>query len=551
MRERFRLSENLLIGIILTTVTLAVYWQVVRFEFVNFDDDHYVENNPAVQAGLNSVTIRWALTTNYQANWHPLTWMSLMLDSDIARMASWLLDLSLGKNNSGFYHLTNLLFHVANTLLLFIVLKLMTGRHWPSAFVSALFAVHPLHVESVAWISERKDVLSTLFWLLTMYAYWLYTRSPGRKSYAWVIVAFVLGLMSKPMLVSLPIVLLLLDVWPLGRLRSNGMNLRVLLIEKWPMFVLTAISCVLTIWAQRSGGAMGEFKDYPFGVRLANAAVSYVAYLGKMIWPANLSVLYLHPGTKLPMWQVVLSAIELIVATFLAVRTVRTRPYVTVGWLWYLITLIPVIGLVQVGMQAMADRYTYVPLIGIFIIIAWGVPDLLGVERGRASRSRLIALGAAGCAVTVALAAAAYQVVGTWQNSIALFTQALRVDPANSLAYNNIGNALLERGDVEKAVKYFRLAIKFHPEYIDVHYNLGNALYTQGKIKEAIAQYKYVIKRCPDHVSARNNLGSVYANQGLYDLAIAQYKSVLKIDPENQRAKRNLNNALKAKAGEI
>jgi hypothetical protein len=273
--------------------------------------------------------------------------------------------------------------------------------------------------------------------------------------------------------------------------------------------------------------------------------------LWKMIWPSNLAVLYLHPGTTLPVWEVALSALGLVCATVFAIRAARTRPYVTVGWLWYLITLIPVIGLVQVGKQAMADRYTYVPLIGIFIVMAWGAPDLVGVREDRPSRGKSIALGIAGCAVVGLLALAAYPVVGVWRDSITLFTQALKVDPTNSLAYNNIGNALLDQGDADGAVEYLHKALKYHPEYTDAQYNLANAYREQGRADAAIAQYKRVIRGCPNHPKAHNNLGSMYAEQGNYDQAIAEYEAALKIDPHSQSARTNLEDVRRAKAGEL
>jgi tetratricopeptide (TPR) repeat protein len=322
-----------------------------------------------------------------------------------------------------------------------------------------------------------------------------------------------------------------------------------LILEKVPLFVLAAISCVATVWAQRSGGAVATVADYPLGVRLANAAVAYFAYLWKMIWPSNLTMLYLHPGRTLPVWSVVLSALGLVGITIVAIRALRKRPYVSVGWLWYLITLVPVIGLVQVGKQAMADRYTYIPLIGIFIIIAWGALDLLGLREDRPSRGRSIALGVVGCAIVAALAVAAYPVVGVWRNSITLFQQALKVDPTNSLAYNNIGNTLLEQGDADGAVEYMRKALKYHPEYTDAQYNLANAFYAQGKIPESIAQYKVVIRGCPRYPRAHNNLGSIYALQGKYDQAIAEFEAALKIDPASESTRRNLERARQAKEG--
>ncbi len=544
-------SADAQFGLLLVVLVFAVFLQTARFDFVNFDDDVYVENNPAVQAGLNRQTILWALTTNYQANWHPLTWISLMADTEAAKAASWLFDISLGRHNSGFYHLSNVFIHAANTVLLFVVFNTMTGAFWRSAFVAALFAMHPLHVESVAWISERKDVLSTLFWLLTMLAYMRYARDANLRNYGIMLVIYILGLMAKPMLVSLPIILCLLDLWPLKRITFNSGRVSKAIVplikEKIPLFALAAASCAVTLWAQKSGGAVARLDVYPLGVRLANALVSYVAYLIKTAWPANLSVLYLHPGRNLPVWQVVCCGVLLLAATTWAIRSVCSRQYVTVGWLWYLITLIPVIGLVQVGKQAMADRYTYVPLIGIFVVLAWGLPDLLAASDTSPVRFRRTLLSLAAIGVVLILAFTSYRAVGVWRDSISLFSQALKVDPTNALAYNNLGNALVDIGEFSRAIYCYRKALKYRPEYADARYNLAEAYRQAGDVDKAIAEYKRVIRMYPNYIKARNNLGSVYALQRKYDLAIAQFKAVLKIDPENEGARKNLKNALRAK----
>ncbi|MDH7601032.1 MAG: tetratricopeptide repeat protein [Armatimonadota bacterium] len=551
LRNSLRCRE-VRVGVVLLGLVLVVFLQTAGFDFVNFDDDVYVENNPAVQAGLNRQTVLWALTTNYQANWHPLTWISLMVDTEAAKLAGWLFDLSLGRSNSGFYHLSNVLFHAANTVLLFVVLNAMTGALWKSAFVAALFGVHPLHIESVAWISERKDVLSTLFWLFTMLAYVRYARTGTRKDYWAVLILYAVGLTAKPMLVSLPIVLCLLDLWPLRRLQLERQGAcgaaAPLLKEKSPLFVLAAASCVVTLWAQKSGGAVARLDVYPFGVRLANAFVSYAAYLLKTVWPANLSVLYLHPGRNLPIWQVLCSGIFLFLATAAAVRLARSRQYATVGWFWYLVTLIPVIGLVQVGKQAMADRYTYVPIIGIFILVAWGVPEVLAVRSDRVERLSRLCLSAAAVVVVLVMVLTSYRAVGVWRSSISLFTQALKVDPTNALAYNNLGNALVDLGEFSRAIDCYHKALRYRPEYADARYNLAEAYRQSGAIDKAITEYKRVIAMYPRYIKARNNLGSVYALQGKYDLAIEQFRAVLRIDPQNASARSNLKNVLRAKA---
>ena len=544
-------STDFRLGLALVVLVLAVFGQTTGFEFVNFDDDVYVQNNPAVQLGLNRQTLLWALTTNYQANWHPLTWVSLMLDTDVAKIAGWLFDISLGRENSGFYHLSNVLLHAANTVLLFVVFNAMTGMRWRSAFVAALFAVHPLHIESVAWISERKDVLSTFFWLLTMLAYVSYSQRTDTRSYWSVVALYCLGLMSKPMLVSLPIILILLDVWPFRRTNRVGecgwkfmlWSLR----GKALLFALSAVSCGITLWAQRSGGAIAKLEAYPFGVRFANAFVSYVKYLAKTVWPGELSVLYLHPGSSLPTWQVVCAGAFLVLATAVAISLVKSRSYVTVGWLWFVITLIPVIGLVQVGKQAMADRYTYVPLIGVFLLVGWAVPDLLRLGATSTGRWKQITVSIAAIATICTFAVVSYRSVGVWRNSVTLFTQALKVDPTNSLAYNNLGNALVDLGEFSKAIECYHKALKYHPEYADARYNLAEAYRQAGDVDKAIAEYKRVIQMYPKYLKARNNLGSIYALQGKYDLAIAQFEEVLKVDPHNESARNNLVNARRAK----
>ncbi len=377
------MRREILICLFLVLATLTVYWQVGNYEFVNFDDDKYIIENFHVQKGLTRDSVIWAFTATHVSNWHPLTWLSHMLDFQL-----------YGLNPSG-HHLTNVFFHLVNTLLLFLVLKLMTGALWRSGLVAALFAVHPLHVESVVWVAERKDVLSTLFWMLTLWAYLGYTKRPGVKRYLVILLAFALGLMAKPMLVTLPFVLLLLDYWPLKRIELGqsaiglpaasqpstiankpGAQAFRLLLEKTPMFVLAAVSSVVTFIVQKSGGAVGALETYPFKIRMANALLSYVIYLKKMIWPQNLAVFYPHPGQSLPMWQAAGAGLLLVVVSIAVIRAGRRYPYLPVGWLWYVGTLVPVIGLVQVGDQAMADRYTYVSLIGLFIVVAWGVPDV-------------------------------------------------------------------------------------------------------------------------------------------------------------------------------
>ena len=352
-------KQLIAIYLFLTAASLLAYWQVIQCDFINFDDPAYVTENIHIRHGITMAAIRWAFTTGYAANWHPLTWMSHMLDVQLFGL------------NPRWHHLTNLLFHIGNTLLLFFVFHRMTKAPWQSAFVAALFALHPFHVESVAWVAERKDVLSAFFWMLTMAAYIYYVERPSLLRYSAVLVFFIFGLMAKPMLVTLPFVLLLLDYWPLRRLQGAGSGqgipqsfaFRPLLLEKLPLFALAALSCIVTYIVHREGGAVRSFEAFSPGVRIANAVVCYVIYAGKAIWPNDLAVFYPHPGAW-PLWQVMGAVLLFGVITLTVIRTAKRFPYLTFGWLWFAVTLVPVIGIVQVGRQAMADRYTYIPLIG-------------------------------------------------------------------------------------------------------------------------------------------------------------------------------------------
>ena len=490
-----------------------------------------------------------------------------------------MLDCQLFGLKPGRHHLVNLFFHVTNTLLLFLILHRMTKALWQSAFVAGLFALHPLHVESVAWVAERKDVLSTLFWMLTMGAYVYYEECPGYKRYLFVLVFFVLGLMSKPMLVTLPFVLLLLDYWPLKRLnlaksgartdaattqpasrakkkrksqqqakkdtvqakgtvesRAVWQEIRVLLKEKIPFFVVTILFCFVTVYAQHR--VVKPMELYPLASRIANALISYVSYIGKMLWPVKLSVFYPYVGFALLSWQAVSAVLVLAGTTYMTIRTVRRFPYLIVGWLWYLGTLAPVIGLVQVGLQSMADRYTYVPLIGIFIMIAWGVPDLLNRWR-----YRRIALATVAVGILLALIVITYVQIGFWRNNIALYEHAIRVTSENSWAQNNLGYALALQGKREEAIVRFQKAISINNP-ADAHYNLGIMLASKGKLDEAINQFRESISISPGYAKAHNNLGNALLYQGKIDEAIASYREALRLNPDYTLAQENLKNAL-------
>ena len=497
----FALNNKYLICFMLAIVTLAVYWQVGNSAFVNYDDPTYVTDNQDVRAGLTAESVTWAFSTTHGGNWHPLTWLSHMLDCQI-----------YGLNPRG-HHYTNLLFHILNTILLLLVLQKMTGALWKSALVAALFALHPLHVESVAWVAERKDVLSTFFWMLTVGVYVLYVENPGVKKYLLTILLFALGLMAKPMLVTLPFVLLLLDYWPLGRFQikklgtaqsSDGTSPKdtrnekrkspkgpakdavrskkntesgyrwslalPLIWEKIPLFVIAVASSIVTFFAQQSGGAVRSLEALPFTVRISNALVAYISYIGKTIWPFHLAVFYPHPG-MLAGWKIAGACLLLLSISFMAIRALRLYPYFTVGWLWYLGTLVPVIGLVQIGSQAMADRYTYVPLIGIFIIIAWGIFDLAAGWRYRKEGVAVVS-----ASLLLILMVMTWFQLQHWSNSITLFKHAINVTENNLTAHYNLGLALVKNARMDEAIDHFTRALQINPDNANSHKNLGNAM---------------------------------------------------------------------------
>jgi len=431
----------------LTITTIIVYWQVRTYDFINCDDNLYVIENPSVFSGLTFKNVIWAFTDAHAGNWHPVTWLSHMLDCQVFGL------------NPGRHHLTNLFFHIANTLLLFLILRMMTGALWQSGFVAALFALHPLHVESVAWIAERKDVLSTFFWMLTMYSYVRYVRAPGLERYWPVLLFFILGLMAKPMLVTLPFVLLLLDYWPLGRFNAGASHKNTsavagLIREKIPLFVFVAASCSITFFVQKSSGAVRSLEDFSFTVRLANALVSYGGYLAKMVWPHSLAIFYPHPGMPSAL-KIAGACLMLIGISYVAVKTASKHPYMIVGWLWYVGTLVPVIGLVQVGPQAMADRYTYIPLIGIFIMIAWGIPEAVA-----SWRQKRVCLPVLGIGAVILLSALTWGQAAYWKNSHTLFKHAISVTEKNYTIHYNLGIALFDQGGKTEAITHFAEATR-------------------------------------------------------------------------------------------
>lgn len=526
-RMAFDVRRGLLINLVLAVATLGAYWQVGQCGYVHFDDG-YVTENPIVRAGLTLKGLAWAATTNYASNWYPLTWLSHMLDYQL-----------FGPDAVA-HHFVNVLFHIANALLLFAVMKRATGAVWQSAFVAALFAFHPLRVESVAWVAERKDVLSTCLWLLTMQAYVRYAEDPGRRRYLLTLGFFALGLMSKPMLVTLPFVLLLLDFWPLGRTRwavaavepKSKTEIGQLLLEKMPFVFLAAVSCRLTWWAQQAGGAMWT-GSLPIKVRVANALVSYGRYVQMTIWPANLAVIY--PYRPVWEWWQFAGAILLVVGvTVLAIRLVRRHPYFAVGWFWYLGTLVPVIGLVQVGRQSMADRYTYVPCIGLFIAATWAV----SVATSHRKLLRTSAATATAVFLVVCLVLTHRQ-VRYWKNSETLFRRALEVTQDNALAHSNLASILTKQNRLDEATYHFQEAVRLEPEDGDAHNNLAATLAVQGRNEEAIAQFYEASLLRPNQADIRVNLGNLLISQGRLLEARQQFVAAVRLKPDDAEARRS------------
>ena len=626
------MGRTLLICAVIAVLTLIVYGQMIDHGFVSFDDDDYITDNPVVRRVLTLEGLVWAFASPHVYNWHPLTWLSHMADVQLFGL------------NAGGHHLMGLLLHTVNALLLFFVLRSMTGALWQSGLVAALFALHPLHVESVAWAAERKDLLSTLFWLLTLGFYLRYVKHPGIRR-AWpVCLCYAAGLMTKQMAVTLPFVLLLMDYWPLGRLsptatphptgipdreavsveriKKSGKRpphtagkdkpipllwsrIGPLIWEKLPLFVIAAGASAMIFLIQTQTGIVKSAVEFPFSARLGNALVTSVAYLFKTVYPLHLAIFYPHPGTTLPLWQAAGAALLLAAITVSVLCS--AKPYLAVGWFWYLGTLVPVVGLVQVGVQGMADRYTYVPLIGIFIMAAWGITDLAARWR---SRNAVLAVAAAGA--LVALSILTWLQVGTWRNNITLYSHAVQVTAGNYWAEYNMGLALMAEDRDDEAFSHFQEAIRLQPGYADAYLNIGViqakqgrlddatanfgrvlalrprhreallnlslALIRQGKVVEAASRlgelrqvkpddpeawfltgvlqgkgenpsaaesaYREAIHLRPDYAEAHTNLGILLARQGRLDGAIGHFREALRIMPDNREAKRNLDAAL-------
>ena len=501
------------VGLILAT--LAVYWQVASFDFINYDDPVYVSQNAHAQSGLTLASVKWAFTSVVDGNWIPVTLLSHILDAQLFGM------------RSGMHHLVNVGFHALSALLLFLSLRRATGALGLSAFVAFVFALHPLHVGSVAWVAERKDVLSTFFWFLALYAYVRYTERPGLGRYLAVAAPFCLGLLSKPMLVTFPFTLWLLDLWPLGRPqwpRTIG--------EKLPLIALSAGASVVTYVVQGSAGFVAAI---PLGMRIENVFVSYLIYIGQMFWPTRLAVYYPYPPS-IEALQAVVAFVVLLTISVVAMRAWRTRPYLAVGWFWYLGTLVPVIGLVQVGSQAHADRYMYIPMVGLSIMLAWGAADV--ATKWPRTKPVLAAAAAVSCAACLALA---WREAAYWRNSETLFERALEVTQNNSVAENNLGLHLTTVGRNPDAIPHFEAALEINPNYADAHNNLGFVLsQIPERIPDAVKQYEAALHLEPDSAEAHNGLGAALVRRGDCAAAIPHFEAALHSKPEQTDAIYNL-----------
>ena len=515
---------------LLAFLTLLAYWEVQGNEFVYYDDHSYITENPRVKAGLTLEGIGWAFTSSHSFNWHPLTWISHMLDVEL-----------YGLNPAG-HHWNSLLLHLANTLLLFLLFHRMTGSSWRSGMVAALFSLHPLHVESVAWASERKDVLCTLFWMLAMLSYVSYTRKREWKRYSLALFLFGLGLLSKPMVVTLPFALLLLDFWPLRRYTGPGeggglKRFLHLCREKVPFFVFSALIGIVTFFVQKTYGAVAD--ELSLVSRISNALVSYVRYIFKTLWPSDLTCFYPHPVGSLGLWQVLGAFLILSAATWLVFRLRRSSPHLLVGWLWYLVTLLPVIGLVQVGEQAIADRYTYIPLIGLFLMACWSIPSV--------SRRTILskwALGASTGAILLILLSLTRGQAAHWRDTLSLFRHEVQVSPESPMAHFHLATALEAQGRQEEAKEEYAEALRIRPGFQVGHYQLGNLLNGMGRPLDAIGHFQQAVALNPRDYKAHNNLGSVLLREGRFREAAHHFSEALRNQPGDGMLQRNLGLAL-------
>ncbi len=538
-------AKFVVLVLILIGATIYTYWPVQQNGFVLYDDIMYIHENQELLKGLTPETLAWSFTSFYACNWHPLTWLSHMLDVEFFSL------------NAGGHHWSSLLWHLANVILLYLLISKMTGSVGRSAFVAAIFALHPLHVESVAWASERKDVLCAFFWFAAMLTYYRYTKNPSVWGYVAVIVLFLLGLMSKPMIVTLPFVLLLMDYWPLMRWREeitsdkeevhadtggalqrlnpfsllpDGISRRTAIVmEKIPLIALSLFFSTVTFLAQRKGGAVQTFNAISLSDRLVNGLLSYVLYVKKMVWPLDLAVYYPYSGMP-PLWIILAVMLLLASVSIAAIKYRRKHPFLLVGWFWYLGTLVPVLGIVQVGSQAMADRYTYIPMVGISIMVAWGVPLLF-----RHLPHRRILLVGAAFACLVVLAVLTRNQIGYWQNSITLFQRALDVTGENCVAHNNLGVALFAAGRYEQAVHHYREALRIYPNFTDAHSNMGDYFFQHRNYARAVEKYSLVVRRRPGDVKARKKIGMALWAMGRKQEAEIHLREYLRLTATDEK----------------
>jgi Tfp pilus assembly protein PilF len=511
------------ICLVLALATFVAFEPVRQNDFVSIDDQIYITKNQNVQDGITRESVIWAFTNTQTGNWHPLTWLSHMLDYDFFDL------------NPGGHHLSNLLLHIANVLLLFAVFSKMTGAFWPSAFVAAVFALHPLRVESVAWASERKDVLSCFFGLLTIAAYLRYTKCPGIARYLLIMLSFAFSLMAKPMLVTLPCALLLLDYWPLGRFGTDSLiknsNARLtsyrLVCEKIPLFGLSAAASAATFFAQRGGGAVAPIEELSLNLRIANALTSYATYIGQTIYPHNLAILYPLTGRNLFDWQPVISFAILAVISAYVIYAAGRQRYLLTGWLWYIGILFPVNGLVQAGIQARADRYTYLSSIGIIIMITWGIAEL-----AKKFRLRKIVLAISAAVVLTALLVCTRIQVRHWQNDFTLFGHAAEVTERNYIIHNNFGWTLREKGRLDEAVIEFNKSLQINPNFSDAHKNLALVLAQQDRFTEAIIHYKEVVRLNLNSAYAHNNLAQALLEDKKVSQAVRHFTEAIQLKPD-------------------
>jgi Flp pilus assembly protein TadD len=518
------------ISIFLIALTWAVFVQTGRYQFVNYDYPLYVLDNAHVRGGLTWRGIEWAFTHVHSQNWHPLTTISHMLDCQLFGV------------NPGAHHLVNVFFHSIAAVLLFILLQQMTGRVWLSGFVAAVFAIHPLRVESVAWIAERKDVLSGVFFMLTLIAYVAYTRKRTVGRYLTMSILYACGLMSKPMLITTPIILLLLDYWPLDRFARSTMGK--LLLEKIPLFALSIGSCVATLWAQNF--ALGSTEFLPLQWRITNAVFSYFEYVRQMFWPVDLIPFYVHPEGRLEMWRFLFASIILITLTAIVFIRRRKNPYLIVGWFWYLIMLIPVIGIVQVGLQGHADRYTYLPQIGLDVALVWLIWDLTKSclsrrsDSAKAERQQRILLSGAGALVVGTLSILSWKQTTHWRDTETLWRHTLAVTPDSDVAHAGLGGILFVRGQIDESIDHYERALRLRDGNTAAHFGLGRALAAKQKTDAAIFHFQKALSIQPDYIGASNDLGVLFASKGEIKEAVAAWEQSLAFDPDNADAANNI-----------